>query len=382
MLEKKIEMIFNYAPICNSCLGRQFSKLLSQTTNEKRGEALRMKYALQTDASDKTELSENMKINLSEFAFNNIKFENPKKMSECQICRGLFNNEEKLIEDIKESIEGIDFDTFSVGVRLSDDLFEEEENLWEDCGIDFCEGIKSHISRNIGLTLKKQLKKEVNLLDPVLSILIDLSTNQIKIKTKAFYIKGYCSKFQKIPLLKQFCHTCYGIGCRSCNYGGITSPMSVHGLIERHLLIKTLGIETKFHTTGFESANFLFSGKRPFVIEIKNSRKRKINLKNIEKAINKEKAISVCNLEFSTKKEMVVLKSMGFSRKYHIKMTLKNSNDFEKLKDILIQNKIKILSEKIKGNCVELILDKYTRELNAIETTKNSFIDILEFKNK
>ncbi|MCK5177396.1 MAG: hypothetical protein KAQ92_06725 [Candidatus Aenigmarchaeota archaeon] len=228
MLKKKIELIFNYAPICNSCLGRQFSKLLSQTTNEKRGKALRMQYALLMDASDKKEPSQNMKINLSEFTFNNVKFENPKKIVECQICKGLFNNKEKIIENIKESIEGIDFDTFSVGVRLSDDLFEEEENLWEDgCGIDFCEGIKSHISRDIGLALKNQLKKEVNLSDPVLSILIDLSTNQIKTKTKALYIKGFCSKFKKIPLLKQFCHACYGIGCRSCNYGGIVSPLSV-----------------------------------------------------------------------------------------------------------------------------------------------------------
>ncbi|MCK5177397.1 MAG: hypothetical protein KAQ92_06730 [Candidatus Aenigmarchaeota archaeon] len=42
-------------------------------------------------------------------------------------------------------------------------------------------------------------------------------------------------------------------------------------MIERPILIKTHGIETKFHTTGFEPADFLFSGKRPFVIEIKNA---------------------------------------------------------------------------------------------------------------
>ena len=219
-------------------------------------------------------ISGNLALNISEFDLKNIKLSNinkPAKEVKCRICNNLFEkkNQEKLVERIKYFIKKIDFDTFSVGVRLSDDLFREEDALWEEAGIDFCERIKTHLNRNIGSMLRDKIKKKVDLKNPVLAILVDFSTGQIIVKTKPIYIKGYCSKYEKIPLLKQFCHNCRGFGCSICNYRG-KSQKSVQEIIERYILIKSIGIESKFHTTGFEPLDFLFTGRRPFVIEIKN----------------------------------------------------------------------------------------------------------------
>jgi len=386
MLKEKLELVLNYAPICDACLGRQFAKLLTKTTNEQRGSALRMNYAMYIDSIAPKSISDNLSINISGFSLKNATFskaDKPKKVFKCRICSNLFDkkNQEKLVERIKYSIHGIDFDTFSMGMRLSDELLREEESLWEEAGIDFCEGIKTHLNRNIGSMLRHSLKKKVDLGDPTLAILMDFSTGQIITKTKPIYIKGYCSKYEKMPVLKQFCHNCYGLGCKSCKYMG-KSQKSVQEIIERHILVKTLGIESRFHTTGFEPADFLFSGKRPFVIEIKNPKKRAFDLKKIEALTNKNSEIKIAGLKFVEKEDMIKLKSSKFSRTYKIKITLKAPQMSSKIKQILKGKKIKVLKEKTAGRKMELKTQGYARELNDEELIENMSVDIVEFKLK
>ncbi|MCK5039541.1 MAG: hypothetical protein KAR87_01060 [Candidatus Aenigmarchaeota archaeon] len=393
MLKEKLQSIFDHALICDACLGRQFAKLLTQTTNEERGKALRMSYALWLDSNEdskKEKPSEHILTqNMSNYTFKNNKHlscptnNKAKETPKCLICNGLFEKEsmEKLIEQVKYYINGIDFDTFSMGAHLSDELFKQEESLWEETGIDYCEAIKTHLNRNIGTLLRRELNKQVNLKDPDLSILVDFSTKQIKTKTKALYVKGYCSKFRKMALLKQVCYLCYGLGCRKCDYIG-KPEKSVHEFIERHLLVKTLGIESKFHTIGFESADFLFSGKRPFVIEIKNPKKRVFDLKKIEEKINKNKELSVCKLEFTTREDMIKLKSRGYERVYDIKITLKDKKNIDKIKSILEKNKIHVLKEKSSANKLELKTTGYSRQLNDGELIDDIMVNITEFKPK
>ena len=77
MLKEKLQSIFDHALICDACLGRQFAKLLTQTTNEERGKALRMSYALWLDSNEdskKEKPSEHILTqNMSNYTFKNNK---------------------------------------------------------------------------------------------------------------------------------------------------------------------------------------------------------------------------------------------------------------------------------------------------------------------
>ena len=70
-------------------------------------------------------------------------------------------------------------------------------------------------------------------------------------------------------------------------FTGKQYPCSVEELISEHILKATNGYEAKFHGAGREDIDVLMLGSgRPFVLEIKEPKIRKIDLNSLEKEIN------------------------------------------------------------------------------------------------
>ena len=96
-------------------------------------------------------------------------------------------------------------------------------------------------------------------------------------------------------------------------------PTSVEELASKEILAATQGTDSKFHGAGREDIDARCLGEgRPFVIEVKNPRKRHLNLQDLAEAINKsaDGKISVANLEFSSKDVVQKLKA---DAEYHSK---------------------------------------------------------------
>ena len=316
--------------VCDNCLGRQFAQLLSGYTNEARGKAIRTYLAMENETG-------NPGIDPSNF--HGISFRNKTVKAEkkpCYICEGLFENLEKISKKTLKEIEDLDYTTFHIGVRLSEKLLKNEENLWESAGIESTESIKKELAREIGKIVSKKTKKEVDLKRPDIVILLDLLKNTIEVTMNSLYIYGRYKKFAKIPQTKHYCQICRGSGCDKCEWRGLTYPTSVQQIVAEPLLKITEGLDTKFHGQGREDVDVPCLGWRPFVIEVLEPRKRDINLKKVEKEINRsaKKMIEVQLERFSDSGEVEKIKSAKPRKTYELTISTEKKVSEKALKKL------------------------------------------------
>jgi tRNA pseudouridine synthase 10 len=317
-LKKAKELIkLNNGNICNSCLGRKFSDILKVKENEgnkERGKLIREKLIdelFEPISSQKCELCEDILLEIDE----NIKNGN-------------------ILKKIKEKIEylNLEFDTFLIGSKIPENILKRDETLNEELSLDV-ENIKKEINREIGKSLEKELSKEVNFDNPDIVIMVDLkklisdkessknnnkeqteilSNIKIRIQINPIFIEGKYKKLVRgIPQTKWPCRKCKGKGCSSCNGTGKMYKESVEELISNIVLKETRGYEAKFHGAGREDIDVRMLGDgRPFVLEIKEPKRRKLDLKKINEIVNNySKGKTEYNyLKFTEKKRKAEIK--------------------------------------------------------------------------
>ena len=287
-LKKAKELIkLNNENICNCCLGRKFSNLKELENisgNRNRGKLINEK--------------------LSEKDYNY------KKSSSCKICNDiLFKVHENIANEniLKKIIEKIDylnlkFETFLIGSKIPNKILEKDEELNNILDLDV-ENIKKEINREIGKLIEVKLNKTVDFENPDIVIMVDLrkildkdkeenaedlSKIKIRIQINPIFIEGkYKKLIRGIPQTKWPCRKCKGKGCDECNGTGKMYNESVEELISNIVLKETNGYEAKFHGAGREDIDVRMLGEgRPFVLEIKEPKFRKLNLYSITNKVN------------------------------------------------------------------------------------------------
>lgn len=307
--------------ICDNCFGRLFKEIEYGKPNEQIGKELRKK------------------INIS----NKI---HPK---DCWLCFGLLEEINKFAVISLKSLKNYDFDTFLVGTIIDEEILFKEKTLIENFKLKFFESIKNELNREIGIILENKLSKKVDFNNPNIMIIIDTQFNTIYLQIKSLYIYGRYKKLKRgIPQTKWFCRICRGIGCKSCNYSGKMYTNSIEELIAKPTLKMTKGEDESFHGAGREDIDVKMLGNgRPFILEIKNPKKREIDLNELNEMINKKniKKIKVMNLRFSDKNEIKIIKSKNFKKIYRVEISGDKNFDIEKLKKAALSLQGKIISQ-------------------------------------
>ena len=271
--------------ICSHCLGRKLSKSIEGNDNPDRAR----------------KIYEILDINPDE--------------SDCVICDNIFDKiDERLLEKIYNKIDylGVEFESFHVGSRIAENIQKKDDELSQKLNLDV-EPIKKEINRLIGREIEKTMGKEVKFLQEDIVINVDLRRNaKAKIQINPLFIEGKYNKYLRgIPQTKWPCTKCKGRGCEECNFTGKQYPESVEELISKHLLKASQGNEAKFHGAGREDIDVLMLGSgRPFVLEIKEPKIRKIDLKSLENEINNinHGKTAYHNLKFCQRKRKAEIK--------------------------------------------------------------------------
>ncbi|MEM5882732.1 MAG: tRNA pseudouridine(54/55) synthase Pus10 [Candidatus Aenigmatarchaeota archaeon] len=99
---------------------------------------------------------------------------------------------------------------------------------------------------------------------------------------------------------------------------------------------------------------------RPFIIEIESPLKRKIDLKKIEKEINKSKKVRVKGLKLATKEEIKILKAARLDKTYLAEVEFEKAIDKNKLKDLKVLKEQHIL-QKTPLRVLHRRADKYRK---------------------
>ena len=199
----------------------------------------------------------------------------------------------------------IDFNNFLVGSKVPEEILNKEEKLWEETGIEYVESIKSEINREIGKKLGFIFNKPTNFKNPDVVALTDFVNNKASLQINSLYILGYYQKLARgIPQSKWGTPGKY--------------KTSVQEMVAKPLMKITHGKGNAFHGMGREDVDARCLGWRPFVIEITEPEKRFINLKQVQKQINKTKKIKVNKLKFSDKNTVVRIKSEKGDKTYRL----------------------------------------------------------------
>lgn len=351
--------------ICNHCLGRKLSSLVKGEDNLDRAK----------------KISEELNINQDD--------------ADCVICGNIFDRiNDELFDKIYNKIEhlGVEFDTFLVGTSLDKAIKQNDDEISDSLDV-VVEPIKKELNRIIGSEIENNSNKEVSFEKQDIVINVDIrKKTKVRLQINPLFIEGKYNKYLRgIPQTKWPCTKCKGRGCDECNGTGKQYPESVEELLSERILEVTRGYEAKFHGAGREDIDVLMLGSgRPFVLEIKEPKIRKINLKELEEEINKsaEGKTAYHGLKFvernrkaeikvSSPDTYKVYKALVKCEEPYDKSKLK---DLEKLDEINQQTPIRVLrrrADKVRIKHVkELkseVIDDYTFEI-TIKTEGGLYI--------
>ncbi len=240
-----------------------------------------------------------------------------------------FNNSEKkeelihnIISSISNFMKDIEYNSFYVGLSGIDNI--DDKNIMR---IDIMNQIESKLGK----------KRDFN--DNEANFLIDFKKNNILLTLSQVYIAGnYCKFSRNLAQTQHFCRFCKGKGCEQCSLTGVKTSKSVEQLLGKVILEKFNASQLIMHGAGREDVDVLMLGKgRPFVVELTIPKKRFFDLKKIENEINKkyDKLISVNNLIFTNKENVVKTKNTFHDKIYGANIFSENKFDIEKINNLI-----------------------------------------------
>jgi len=196
----------------------------------------------------------------------------------CFICRGLTTRVDEIRSDVLRRLRGYEFRTFSVGLSLPEGMQEREDQLRAEYKLKGRETIKAWLSKSLSERIAKATHRRVDKLNPELAILVDLGASEVRLNARPVFIYGRYTKPAGIAQRKTFCASCRGSGCAVCGYSGHDeTKASVESTIQKRL-DPLLGSKKMIFTwIGTEDpGSAVGPSGRPFVVEAKNPRKRRV----------------------------------------------------------------------------------------------------------
>ncbi|USG99119.1 tRNA pseudouridine(54/55) synthase Pus10 [Thermococcus argininiproducens] len=333
MIIEKAEKILEKYKLCNHCLGRAFG-LLGKGDNYIRGESIRLILNMEREIRGEDPLLE---------------------PQECELCNDIF----KKVKDLarlcysKVSKLGLEFDTFLVGSRIPREILGKENEIVENFELKYAEPINRELNRELGKILEVILQKTVNKNNPDVVFIVDPYNETVELQIKPLYIYGRYRKLVRgIPQtpLKGFKESVASIICKP--FSNAAKGKSI------------------FHGAGREDVDVRMLGNgRPFVVEIKKAVKRRINLQEIAKEINKSGKVEVLDLRFINREEAEKILTSNHKKEYEALVYVEESvseKEVEKvvkaLKDTIIHQRT---PKRVLGRRADIVRVRKVHEITG-----------------
>ena len=274
--------------LCDACLGRLFGKLGHGHTNEERGAAVRDVARAGTGP--------------------------------CWLCEGLSSRYDALARLVAKKLGLWDYGTFVIGSKVDPEAQAREEALWSELGLTGPEPMKSEINREVGKRVCDLVGKEPSLTNPDILAIVDPAFDHVDLVVNPLYFRGRYRKLVRgIPQTRWPCNRCRGKGCAKCGGTGKMYPTSVEEILAAAVMAETGGSGHALHGMGREDidARMLGSG-RPFVLEIKEPRRRRINLAGARDRVNASGQVEVDAFVPATRQDVLAVKSDRADKTYRV----------------------------------------------------------------
>ncbi|MBS3787308.1 tRNA pseudouridine(54/55) synthase Pus10 [Candidatus Bipolaricaulota bacterium] len=260
--------------LCDRCLGRQFAMLGHGLENYERGAIARTVENLKEDS----------------FVDRNVPETDPTG-EECPLCCGLFENLEEYVDQVIRALEPYEIRTLLLGTRLPEEIERAEEKIWEDFGKKNAEPTKTELNRLVGRKVQTRLGVEADFKRPDVNAILDLRDDRVELQVNSSFFHAKYNKYVRgIPQTVWYCKECGGRGCAKCDYTGKKYQESVQEIIQERFLKSADAKEATFHGAGREDVDARCFGRREFVLELHDPRKRSLALEDIQEKLNRSQA--------------------------------------------------------------------------------------------
>ena len=301
--------------LCDQCLGRLFSKQLQLSSNKLLGRKLKKKYI---------------------------------SKSKCYVCKNLFCNLDYFLKSMLDISSNYEFQTYSVGIMIKPSIVDRDDFIRSKYHLKGIDSVKTDVAKELIKLFTKKTQKLLDSFDPEITFTINLKDELCQLHSKSIILFGkYVKSKRGYAQKQQSCGNCSGMGCRVCDFHGISEFDSIEGIISQFLFKTFGGTTAKFTWIGGEDTSSLVLGTgRPFFVKIQNPHKRKskptsanldslklVNLKVIDEFPKKPvKFISSLEIKISSKN---IIDSKYLKKLKHLDNTLavvydKSGKRFEK----------------------------------------------------
>jgi tRNA pseudouridine synthase 10 len=212
---------------------------------------------------------------------------------------------------------------------------------------------------------------------PDLMILVDGLTLRVSVDVRPVFLFGRYLKLERgIPQTRWPCRACRGRGggCESCSGTGLQYLDSVQDLIGEPLRIALDAEDTSFHGMGREDIDVRCLGRgRPFVMEIKRPQRRRIDLEEIQKAINlsAEDRVEINSLRWSDRVEVRRVKETRSEKSYTIRFRVEEMPE----EDFVIESILGLSGVKLAQETPKRV--SHRRAAKTRHRTVNSVSDVI-----
>ncbi|MCX8204287.1 MAG: tRNA pseudouridine(54/55) synthase Pus10 [Candidatus Nezhaarchaeota archaeon] len=303
------------APLCESCLGRCFAKIGRALSNRERGYILKGALLLEAERlrAENDKEGEDLLKALSKSGFKWVLDKTKEEAQEdCYICRGIMDKLQDFVLVIKEALSPYEYATFLLGTKIPGDAVEREDALRAKLSLNYSESLKNDVNRELRKLLSQRLEKRIDFRKPDVIIVVDVGTSKVEVKPSPIFIFGRYLKLKAgIPQNKWYCPRCWGRGCEHCKWTGKLYSTSVEELVADPIKEMYEGKDAKFHGAGREDVDVKVLGRgRPFIVEVREPRRRNVDLVKVEEEVNRraEGLVEVKELSYSSREEVRRLK--------------------------------------------------------------------------
>ncbi|MBY8983361.1 MAG: tRNA pseudouridine(54/55) synthase Pus10 [Candidatus Lokiarchaeota archaeon] len=347
----KILEIYKESYICHHCLGRMFSLLATNSTNEQRGKSLLLSLTMEyhreyltRDETIRNDAIDNLKILAQGAKYKpaqevlkkeGIEFSPINESLNCYLCKDIFLNLEEYVNKAKNYVEEIEFYNFLVGTSPNAKIINKEDQFKANLNIIEAESFKTHINREIGKKISEELNKPTEFNFPDLTIIysINYGSFSIKLLIRSVFIFGrYRKLIRGIPQTRWLCRKCSGEGCEICDLTGKQYETSVEELISPEFIIAMKADSSKFHGAGREDIDVRMLGTgRPFILELRNPKIRTIDLENLLNKVNliNKNKVEISHISYTDKNQVITMKENAENTKKTYKAIAESLKDLE-----------------------------------------------------
>ncbi len=345
-LLKYLKKLMVSIPLCDRCLGRQFSNLIPSPDNEAKGRVLK-DFLFMNEMLTKEEkhrkalkivkaLAESGHGPSSSFIKKNLGVNIVPEP--CYICE---NEVDSLIENavasIIEKASEVEFKTFYVGLTLPVSIEEKDEKVKSFFKLKFGEALKNELNREVIRKVERTLQKKPEMKRPDVLFIYDAVRKQVSMQINSVFLK---SSYKKLVG-----------GIAQTKWRGIdgenTTP-SVEKMLEEILLPAYKGRGLKFHGAGREDVDVKMLGKgRRFIVEILEPKIRNVDLEKLRSEFNRRfgNMVEIAEFLYATHSEVPRLKLEAeiHKKSYRVLFETERKASEEELRD---------LSERLTGAVV------------------------------